>query len=151
MPPRPIAFALPEKPLSYNAVRDATRKAAYAARLRTAFQASGGTLGAIEPPQYGLVYHLHRRVDVTDVDNISKLVWDALEGLAYEDDATVRLRIAGKIRIGRSLPPGMDATRAPPAAFRRLISLTGKQNHDHVLYIELGTLTDAMFMFGLGA
>jgi len=63
----------------------------------------------------------------------------------------VRLRIAGKLQIAGGVPDGLDLVRVPAAAARRLVGLTGKQKHEHVLYVELGTLRDEMFMFGLGA
>ena len=149
--PELLAFVLPEKPLSYNAFRSAERKANYATRLRNSSRDFGGLPPGTSPPYYGLVYHFHWREDRTDVDNVSKPVWDALRGLAYEDDAVVRLRIAGKLQIAGGMLGDLDLTRAPAAAVRRLTGLTGKQKHEHVLYVELGTLRDSMFVFGLGA
>ena len=149
--PSLIAFVLPRKPLSYNAFRDASRKASYTSALRDSYLAAGGHPHAVTAPHYGIVYHLHRPDDPTDADNISKPVWDALRRVAYEDDALVELRIAGKLRIGRGLPATLNLTGVPRDALRRLTVLAGKQSTDHMLYVELGTLRSAMFAFGLGA
>lgn len=146
---RLIAFALPEKPLSYNS----SRKEAYVSRLRGAFLDAGGALGAVDPPHYGLVYFLYK-VDVPiDADNMSKPVWDALRGLAFEDDATVRLRVAGKIGISGTRRTRFDLSGVPNATAERLTTYIGSQRrrHDYILYVELGTLRDRMFAFGLAS
>jgi hypothetical protein len=149
--PRLIALAIPERPLSYGASRDADRRAAYRLRLRAAWRTADAAGGRVAPPCYGMVCHLHRQEMEGDADDISEPVWDALCRLAHEDDAVVRLRVATKIRINRGLPPGLVVDRPPPEALRRLTVLAGKQNHAHLLYIELGTLAETMTPFGLGA
>jgi hypothetical protein len=149
--PHLIALVIPERPLSYNASRDADRRAAYRSRLRAAWPRAGAVGGRIAPPCYGLAYHLHRQEVEGDADNISKPVWDALRGLAYDDDAAVLLRVAAKIRIDRGLPSGLVVGRIPPEALRRLTVLAGKPSHAHLLYIELGALAETMIPFGLGA
>lgn len=146
-----VAFVLPIKPLSYNAFRDAQRKKVYGMKLRKAYRAATSVSDVLSAPHYGIIYHLHRQEDATDVDNISKPVWDALNGLAYEDDASIALRIAGKLRIGRALPAKLDVTRVPRETFHRLTTFAGKEAHAHILYVELGTLRTDMFGFGLGA
>jgi hypothetical protein len=147
--PHLIALMIPERPLSYNASRDADRRAAYRSRLRAAWLRAGAVGGRIAPPC--LAYHLHRQEVEGDADNISKPVRDALRGLAYDDDAAVLLRVAAKIRIDRGLPSGLAVGRVPPEALRRLTVLAGKQNHAHLLYIELGARAEMMIPFGLGA
>ena len=144
---RLIAFALPEKPLSYNS----SRKEVYASKLRGAFLGAGGTLGSVDPPHYGLVYFLHKVDAPIDADNMSKPVWDALDGLAYDDDATVRLRIAGKIGLRGDRRTRFDLSKIPDATAGRLTTLIGSQKHDHILSVELGTLRDGMFAFGLAS
>ena len=58
---------------------------------------------------------------------------------------------AGKLQIVGGALGGLDLTRGPSDAARRLVRLTGKQQYEHILYVELGTLRDRMFVFGLGA
>lgn len=106
-------------------------------------------------PLYGIVYYIaqrYRSATDADADNVSKPVWDALEGVAYDDDKLVRLRIAGVIAPS-SLPDvasldELDLTGMPGDVADALTGFI-TAGEAHILYVEIGPLRSAMFRFGL--
>ena len=89
-----------------------------------------------------------------DADNVSKPTWDALEGLAYDDDHRVRLRIAAVIEMepeedGYPSIQGLDLSAVPVAIADRLLEFV-ESDEDHVVYVELGAVTSEMLTFGIG-
>lgn len=101
----------------------------------------------LQPPQYGLVYYFHRRKTDLDADNISKPVWDALEGICYSDDSVLKHRRSGVIDLSSGGMEAIDLSRVPdPVAAQMLASLG---SDEHVLYVELGVLRPKMFEFGI--
>jgi hypothetical protein len=69
--------------------------------------------------RYGVVYY--RPETDADAGNVSKRIWDGLEGAAYKDDHVVRFQIAGVVGGGTK----------------------------HVIYVEIGPVRPAMFSFDL--
>lgn len=103
---------------------------------------------------YGIVYYVAQRYHPAtdaDADNVSKPVWDALEGVAYDDDKLVRLRIAGV--IAPSSPSGvtsladLNLTGVPGDVADMLTGFIAA-GEAHILYIEIGPLHPTMFRFG---
>lgn len=89
------AFLLKRKPKSVQS----KTKSKYQEYLREAYNEYCDSDAFEEFPLYGKVYYFHRENTRLDADNLSKPVWDALEGLAYEDDSVIKLRHAGIIDL----------------------------------------------------
>jgi hypothetical protein len=149
-----ISFVRAGRPPTANKrLRGSRRRAGQ--ELPELYRAAGGS--AAEGHLYGIVYYFvrgYRPTNDADADNVSKRVWDALEGVAYQDDEVVRLRIAGVIETGGG--PGNDSPRLEqidlsdlsPDVARALLDLVGRQEA-HILYVELGPLNGSMFLFNL--
>jgi hypothetical protein len=96
---------------------------------------------------YGLVYYLHAKPTDLDADNLSKPIWDALEGLVYEDDKIIRHRRSGVIDLRTKDLRAFDLSALPDNVASALMSAVGSE--EHILYVEYGSLRDDMFAFGL--
>lgn len=87
---------------------------------------------ALAPPLYGIVYYFHARKTQIDADNLSKPVWDALEGLAFADDSVVKLRHAGIVDLSSEEIASFDMSRVPDTVLNDLYAVVGTE--DHVLF-----------------
>ncbi|MGA9656431.1 MAG: hypothetical protein WBV96_21215 [Polyangia bacterium] len=96
---------------------------------------------------YGLVYYLHAKPTQLDADNVSKPVWDALEGIGYRDDEVIKHRRAGLIDLRSKDLHTFDLSGMPDSVAAALISAVGV--HDDIIYVEYGALHDDMYEFGL--
>ena len=97
----------------------------------------------------------YRAATDADAGNVSKRIWDALEGVAYEDDHVVRLQIAGVVETGPAQAgeityASLDLARMPAAALAQLLELIASDER-HFLYVELGPLRSSLFAFNLAA
>ena len=126
----------------------------YRQQLAALYREAGGIRS--NEHRYGVIYYLARRYNPkTDADagNIAKRIWDALEGTAYDDDEVVRLQLTGLIETGGTDTPGvnlaeLDLTAAPEAALASLLEKVDSRSRD-LLYIEIGLLEPAMYVFNL--
>ncbi len=100
-----------------------------------------------------MVYYFVRDYDVDrhlDADNLSKKIWDALEGVLYEDDKAIRLRTAGIIETGDT-PSGLslndiDCDRMKDETYEALLSHINNRE-EHMLYVKIGLLKSDCFVF----
>ena len=109
-----------------------------------------------DQPCYGIAYYFvkgyHPSRDA-DANPAAKRLWDALEGIAYADDAVLRLRIAGIVELGPASDGAihaeeLDLTALVPASAERLLQLF-QSNTRQFLYVEIGAARPAMFAFNL--
>lgn len=100
----------------------------------------------IDAPLYGVVYYFHSRHNQLDADNLSKPVWDALEGVVYEDDLIIKLRHAGIVDLRGTDINLFDLSRMPDTIAADFIAMIGSK--DYILYVEFGQLSQDMFLFG---
>lgn len=98
----------------------------------------------LEGPLYGVVYYFHRKPNDLDADNLSKPIWDALEGYFYDDDRVIQLRTSG-VRDLREGIEILDLTKMPDSVAGDFIDAVGEE--DYLLYVELGALSPEMFTF----
>ncbi|HEX6747593.1 MAG TPA: RusA family crossover junction endodeoxyribonuclease [Longimicrobium sp.] len=119
----------------------------YKNEIVRAFQRYVPAPAQLDGPLYGVVYYFHNVPSETDADNISKPVWDCLEGLAFENDRSIRLRIAGMHDLSLGGIEALDTRLVPEEVVPDLRELV--EAADHVLYIEVGRLSESMFRFGL--
>lgn len=150
-----ISFVRAGRPPTANKNLRGARRRAWQ-ELSELYRAAGG--GAAQAHLYGIVYYFvrgYRPARDADADNVSKRVWDALEGVAYQDDEVVRLRIAGVLDAGQGYGDDgprleqVDLSDICPLAARELLSLVASEEK-HILYIELGPFSGSMFVFNLG-
>ena len=95
---------------------------------------------------YGKVYYFHWESTQLDADNLSKPIWDALEGLAYEDDSIIKLRHAGIIDLRETDLQQFDLTSIPDDVADSFLDMVGSEKH--ILYIELGKFLNNLIIFG---
>jgi hypothetical protein len=151
-----ISFLRAGRPPTANkSLRGGRRRARQ--ELPELYRAAGG--GAVEGHLYGIVYYFvsgYRPARDADADNVSKRVWDALEGVAFRDDEVVRLRVAGVIETGVAHSDDgprleqVDLSDLSPDVARALLSLVAREEA-HILYVELGPLSGGMFLFNLAS
>ena len=143
-----IALVRRGRPPTSNRNRGA-RGEAFTDDLRTLYRESGG--GRMEGELYGRSYYFVRRYDRhkdADAGAASKQVWDGLEGVAYDDDRVVVLRISLRFDLGvRDGFASIDLTDVPDPAFDDLLQAL-EDDEEHFLYVELGPYADAMVEFG---
>jgi hypothetical protein len=77
---------------------------------------------------------------------LSKPVWDALEGVVYEDDLIIKLRHAGIVDLRGTDINLFDLSRMPDTIAADFIAMIGSK--DYILYVEFGQLSQDMFLFG---
>ena len=97
-------------------------------------------------PLYGVVYYFYRRNNQLDADNLSKPVWDALEGVAFENDLLIRLRHAGVVDLRSTDMTTFDLSKMPDTVADNFIQMIGVE--EHILYVEFGILHQSMFLLG---
>jgi len=93
---------------------------------------------------YGIVYYFRKKNTGTDADNISKPIWDSLNGYLFKDDKQIKLRTSGIIDISNELNivDFSNLRGEIVAEFIEAIDTT-----DHFVYIECGYLENSMFKF----
>jgi hypothetical protein len=110
MPRSPVAFVRAGRPPSANKNLGAAGRRIQQ-QLAGLFREAEGVYS--DAHRYGIVYYFvrnYRPSNDPDAGNVSKRVWDALEGVAYNNDHVVRLQIAGLIEIGQA-PSGEAPSR----------------------------------------
>jgi Holliday junction resolvase RusA-like endonuclease len=117
----------------------------YKNELVHAFQRYVPAPRQLDGPLYGVVYYFHNVPTDTDADNISKPVWDSLEGFAFANDRNVKLRIAGIHDLSKARLDSLDLSALSEELARDLGDLVASA--DHILYIEVGRLHESMYRF----
>lgn len=139
-------FVISTKPKSFNS-KDRQKAEAYRNKLQLAFAATHPIHKLLTEELYGVVYHFFRTDIGIDADNISKPVWDALRGIAYEDDKQIKMRIAGSFDLTAYPITILDFSGLSGATIDTL--LENIHNQDHVLYVEFGKFTTDMVRLNL--
>lgn len=136
------AFLCTHRPRSVNAKYTSR----YQEHIRTAHAKYCSSSRVIAEPLYGITYYLHKKPTQLDADNLSKPIWDALEGVVYDDDLVVQLRHSGVIDLGKADLTVLDLSRIPDSVANDIIAFAGTE--DHIIYVEFGLLQPEMFVFG---
>lgn len=137
------AFVVPARPRSVQAKLTSHYKEA----VRRAFLKYVPQPEPLDGPLYGVVYYFHNVKTDTDADNVSKPVWDSLEGTAFEDDRFIRWRLAGVFDLTMSGVDVLDVTRVPEPVLTDLYDMI--DTRDHFVYVEFGRLNVSMYRLGL--
>ena len=117
----------------------------YKAELAREFKSYHKDIEFLEGELYGVVYYFVNRKTDMDADNISKPIWDSLEGIAYADDKIIKMRYSGIYNL-REISE-IDISNIPDVVFDDFMQSI--DNEDHILYIELGRYNHSMFKFNI--
>lgn len=143
-------FVVKVRPKSYNSWKggSATSKANYKRHLEEAFKEKYQVEGCQEGDLYGLVYHFYQsQTDFIDADNLSKPIWDCLQGVLFFDDRQVKMRIAGSFDLENSDLAVIDFSGLSEHTAAAL--LKAFETEEHVLYVECGAFTVNMIRLNL--
>ena len=135
-----ISFVATTTPVSVNA----KSKPRYKEALVSALKATHGDVAPLTGELYGFAYYFHKTRTQLDADNLSKPIWDALNGYLYSDDKSIRIRYSGIIAVTTGFTV-LDITRVPHDTLGSL--LTALAHNDHVLYVEVGQFRPNLFTF----
>ncbi|WP_451986921.1 RusA family crossover junction endodeoxyribonuclease [Azospirillum endophyticum] len=151
--PNVTAFVRPGRPATANKTSNKAKQRMNE-EMPVLYREAGGV--SRSGPSYGIVYCFvknYRPATDADADNLSKPVWDALTGTAYQDDELVRLRMSGVIEVGAGPSDALSfadinlSAMPEPAASRLAELILGDAKH--ILYVEIGPLNPRMFVFNL--
>lgn len=136
-------------PLSYNS-KDAKNKAAYQSKICSAlirkYKGSVPMFPA-DKELYARVYFFTNNGVNIDCDNISKPVWDAVNGLLYVDDRKIVLRTAAVIDLNAH-PFNIIDTSMIEGAVAADLSQCISEDDVKCLYIECGEFKESMIKIG---
>ncbi len=99
---------------------------------------------------YSKVYYFYRQPTGIDVDNLCKPILDALKNIVYVDDSQVVLLVAAKVAVEIDTYQLILRHAALEEKYQRLLTSLASQA-PHVLYIEVGELTDLYLDVGITA
>lgn len=140
------AFLCNHTPRSVQA-KNKKHKALYYASLLEAYRKYHATATLMDKSLYGTVYYFHKVKTQLDADNLSKPVWDALKGQAFNDDFQVRFRSAGLFNLGVENIDELDLTTMPDYIFGDFLEMIDGES-GHILYVEFGEFTYDLIRFG---
>lgn len=136
-------------PLSYNS-KNTKNKEAYHKQIRSAFlRKYKGTVPTFPANEelYARVYFFTSDGINVDCDNISKPIWDAVNGLVYVDDRKIVMRTAAVIDVRQHPFRVIDASSIDGAVAADLMQgLT--ETEVKCLYIECGKFKESMIKIG---
>ncbi len=140
--PSTFAMAVAAKPVSSGGKRKHSRW--YDQQLQEAAHARGARL--LSGPLYVRIVWFQSRWERGDVDNIAKRVLDALKGIVFQDDDEIVWCLTQKtLTSDRSF--AIDASEAPSdTTLSEIEALIGSEQH--VLYIEIGPITNLTISLG---
>lgn len=140
-------FLIKRQPKSYNSWNGVTasKKRSYREAIVDAFSEANPAVTARDNDLYGSIYYFARRNPHVDADNISKPVWDCLEGTAFVDDSQVKIRTAGVFDLSKLDWNTLDFSGLQGEMAAEILGALDEE--DHLVYVELGDLSLSMFTF----
>ncbi len=139
-------FILKRRPLSFNNSKGSA-KTQYGNDLRSAFSTQNPAAIKLNNNLYALIYYFYNEYIKIDTDNLSKPIWDHLNGLAYNDDEQIKIRTAGSFDLTQQDIDLLNFTGLSGSVVTDL--LDAFDNEDHIVYIEMGKYNDTMFRFNI--
>lgn len=134
-----VYYVTKRKPQSYN---DRGRRPDYKKALSDEFKRSYARLydglpyeDADLKTRIVFFHHLHRGSFETDVDNLSKPIVDAFNGVIYKDDGMIVKRDAIKLKLDDFDVMTFEATNMPPKVYKNLFKYFNKKEEYIVLYM----------------
>jgi len=97
---------------------------------------------------YSKVIYIHRsRKAPVDVDNMSKPLVDAFNGIIYSDDNIINHRVCSKISRHDINAYELNLTVLPDAVAEKFDEYL-ENDSEHILYYEVGTFSESMVFAG---
>ena len=141
-------FISARKPASVNrknSNRGKETKSTFIESLRREAQATYQDTPMLEGELYARIIWFHQNRP-GDPDNIIKPILDALQTVVYDDDKAI-VKVASERFNLRAISIVLPATITPPSIFDTLVNLIAEQ-HEHILFIEIGVLPSHDLYFG---
>lgn len=139
-------FILKSRPLSYNSCRG-TKKANYKTALTTSLTSYNPSLSILSGELYATIYYFFNKNLDLDADNLSKPVWDCLNGVLFNDDKQIKIRTAGSFDLTTGDYSVIDMSGLQGNLVVDL--LDAFDNEEHVVYVECGSYKPSMFKFNI--
>ena len=139
-------FILKSRPLSYNSCKG-YKKVNYETALKTSFRSYNPTHNVMTGELYANVYYFFNKNLDLDADNLSKPVWDSLNGFLYADDKQIKLRTAGSYDLTSGDYNVIDFSGLQGNFIIDL--LEAFESEEHIVYIECGEFKPSMLKFNI--
>ncbi|MFN8298325.1 MAG: RusA family crossover junction endodeoxyribonuclease [Chitinophagales bacterium] len=139
-------FILKSRPLSYNSCRG-TKKLNYKSAIEASFLSYNTTHTLLSDDLYATIYYFFNKNLDLDTDNISKPLWDCLNGFLFNDDQQIKIRIAGSFDLTKGDYSVIDLTGLQGKLILDL--LDAFENEDHIVYVECGKFKPSMYKFNI--
>jgi len=143
-------FVFSGHPPTYNSWKSKwspARKAAYKMNIASCLSTYHPGITPSASDLYGVVYHFFNNEVRIDADNLSKPMWDTLNGVLFLDDYQVKLRVAGSFDLQKHDLTVLDLSKVGGQVIVDL--LDAFDNEDHVIYVECGNLNFSHWKFNL--
>jgi Holliday junction resolvase RusA-like endonuclease len=142
-----ISFLCDSRPVSINARYQQIYQQKIAGAYRKYYS---GMPDMIDYNLYGIVYYFHKCKTELDADNLSKPIWDALQKVIYDDDRIIKLRHSGIYDISKPASiTEFNTTGMTPQVLKDFLELMDDSTKEHIVYIELGRLSNALYVLGV--
>lgn len=142
-------FILKRQPKSFNSWKKINfeQKSSYKEEIESSFRQFNHTHRTLKDDLYGILYYFFTKDTNSDADNLSKPLWDCLEGFLYNDDSQVKIRTSGTFDLSKHDFNILDFSGLAGDVVTKL--LDAFDNEEHIVYVECGLLNTTMFKFHL--
>ncbi len=96
---------------------------------------------------YATIYYFFNKNLDLDTDNLSKPVWDCLNGILFNDDKQIKVRTAGSFDLTIGDYSVIDVSGLQGKMVVDL--LEAFENEEHIVYVECGNFKPSMFKFNI--
>jgi len=138
-------FIFKGKPLSYNS--QGAKKPNYKNAIQTSFTTYNPLYKILSGDLYATIYYFFNENLKLDADNLSKPVWDCLNGILFTDDQQIKIRMAGSFDLTTGDYNIIDLSGLEGKFVTDL--LDAFDNEKHIVYVECGKLKPSMFKFNI--
>jgi len=139
-------FILKGRPLSYNSCKG-NKRVNYRNALISSFTNYNPTHAVLTENLYANIYYFFNKDLDLDADNLSKPVWDCLNGFLYDDDQQIKIRTAGSFNLTTGDYSVIDFSGLQGELIVDL--LEAFESEEHIVYIECGQFKPTMFKFNI--
>ena len=139
-------FILKSRPLSYNSCKG-KKRTNYKNALQSSFTTYNPSHTVLSSDLYATIYYFFNKNLKLDADNLSKPVWDCLNGFLFNDDQQIKIRMAGSFDLTTGDYSVIDFSGLEGKLVTDL--LDAFDNEEHIVYIECGKFNPSMFKFNI--
>lgn len=137
------SFVISTQPRSYNSKKTVD----YQRRIKLVFEENYPSHTLLTTELYGLVYHFFKQDIGIDADNLSKPIWDGLQGVIFVNDNQIKMRVAGSFDLAINDITTLNLTGLTGTVSTSLLAAI--ENEQHVLYVECGNFITDMIRLNL--